>query len=167
MIGYPRSLHLRERQPSPQQRVGKNCSTSQTSSPRSSYPLRSFVRTARRQPSLVRLRETRMVRQAHTNRGCVPNEVEIGGLGRGVLLDRLRAEGIQLNDAAEALFADRRFETGSRTEVIAIVSVSVAELGFDEGATYRQLTARALESGLAECPLELGPHLRMQFLDQL
>ena len=42
----------------------------------------------------------------------------------------------------------------------------MAELGFGGGATYEQLTARALESGLVECPLELGPHLRVQFLDQ-
>ena len=50
--------------------------------------------------------------------------------------------------------------------VLEIAARSVADLGFDSGATYEQLTARALESGLAECPLELGPHLRMQFLDQ-
>jgi hypothetical protein len=43
---------------------------------------------------------------------------------------------------------------------------TVADLGFVEGATYQQLTARALESGLVECPLELGPHFRLQFLDQ-
>ena len=52
------------------------------------------------------------------------------------------------------------------SQVIEIATVSVAELGFGEGATYGQLIARALESGLAECPLELGPHLRLQFLDQ-
>ncbi|NUP08117.1 MAG: hypothetical protein HOW73_18880 [Polyangiaceae bacterium] len=54
----------------------------------------------------------------------------------------------------------------SQSQVIEISARSVADLGFDSGATYGQITARALESGLAECPLELGPHLRMQFLDQ-
>jgi hypothetical protein len=48
-----------------------------------------------------------------------------------------------------------------------MASLSVAELGFSEGATYPQITARALEAGLTECPLELGPHLRVQFPDQL
>ena len=53
-----------------------------------------------------------------------------------------------------------------QSKVIEIAALSVAGLGFGEGATYEQLTARALESGLVECPLELGPHLRMQFLNQ-
>ena len=44
--------------------------------------------------------------------------------------------------------------------------MSVAELGFADGATYGQLTVRALDFGLVECPLELGPHLRTQFLNQ-
>ena len=30
----------------------------------------------------------------------------------------------------------------------------------------RSLVSRALASGLGECPLELGPHLRLQFSDQ-
>ena len=44
--------------------------------------------------------------------------------------------------------------------------MSVAELGFDEGATYDQLVESALASGLVECPLELGPSLRLAFVDQ-
>jgi hypothetical protein len=54
----------------------------------------------------------------------------------------------------------------SQSKVIQIVVLSVADLGFEEGATYEQLTARALESGLVESPLELGPHLRVQFPNQ-
>ena len=37
---------------------------------------------------------------------------------------------------------------------------------FGVGGTYDQLTARALASGFVECPLEVGPYLRLQFLDQ-
>ena len=51
-------------------------------------------------------------------------------------------------------------------QIIEITSLSVVDLGFSEGAKYGQLIARALESGLVECPLGLGPHLRMQFLEQ-
>jgi hypothetical protein len=44
------------------------------------------------------------------------------------------------------------------SKVIDIAVVSVSGLGFREGATYEQLTSRALESGLVECPIELAPH---------
>src|SRR5262245_58391974 len=82
------------------------------------------------------------------------------------LRQTLRDHKVQLNQAAEALFDDRRFTPLSQSKVIEIAFLSVADLGFGEGATYEQLTARAFQSGLVECPLELGPHLRLQFLDQ-
>ena len=82
------------------------------------------------------------------------------------LIQELRKHNVLLNQAAEALFEDRRFTTLRQRKVIEITCLSVADLGFVEGATYQQLTARALESGLVECPLELGPHFRLQFLDQ-
>ena len=87
-------------------------------------------------------------------------------MSRSELLAALREHNIQLNQYAEALFDDRRFTTLRRQHVVEIVALSVAELGFGEGATYGQIIARALESGWVECPLELGPHLRMQFPDQ-
>lgn len=96
----------------------------------------------------------------------MPGEVSIGGLSRSELLAALREHDVQLNQAAEALFADPRFTTLGARHVIRIAALSVAELGFGEGATYGQLITRALESGLVECPLELGPHLRMQFRNQ-
>jgi hypothetical protein len=96
----------------------------------------------------------------------MPTAVRVGGMKKPALLQALRAHKVQLNLAAVALFEDRRFTLISQNQVIEIATLSVADLGFGEGATYGQLTARALELGLAECPLELGPHLRMQFLDQ-
>jgi hypothetical protein len=96
----------------------------------------------------------------------MPREVRVGGVGKRELLERLRTQQVQLNRAAEVLFDDPRFVPLVHDQVFEIATRSVAELGFDEGATYKQLTGRALESGLAECPLELGPHLRVQFLDQ-
>ena len=103
---------------------------------------------------------------AESRRSFMPTAVTIGGLGKSELLVALRERRVQLNQAAEALFEDPRFTTHGRQHVVEIAVVSVAELGFCEGATYGRLLARALESGLVECPLELGPHLRIQFLDQ-
>src|SRR5262245_46889232 len=93
--------------------------------------------------------------------------VHIGGMGKTDLLQGLRTHNVQLNPAAEALFADSRFTPQIERQVIEIASFSVADLGFEQGASYEQLVGRAIESRLVECPLELGPRLRMQFLDQM
>ena len=47
-----------------------------------------------------------------------------------------------------------------------MVVVSVAELGFKDGATREQIYARAKELGLDLCPAEVGPQLRLQYKDQ-
>jgi hypothetical protein len=83
------------------------------------------------------------------------------------LLRALREHGVELNAYAEALFEDDRFTTVDRPRVVPIAALSVADLGFGEGVTYAPLIARALESGLTECPLELGPHLRLQLPEQI
>jgi hypothetical protein len=103
---------------------------------------------------------------ADSRRPFMPGSVSIGGLSKPELLAALRAHDVQLNQAAETLFEDPRFTTLRGRHVVEIAALSVADLGFGEGATYGQLVARALESGLVECPLELGPHLRMQLRDQ-
>jgi hypothetical protein len=92
--------------------------------------------------------------------------VRVGGVAKSALLQALREHKVQLNKAAEVLFEDPRFAPSCACEVVDIVSRSVADLGFREGATYGQLAARASASGLVECPRELGPHLRLQFVDQ-
>ena len=49
-------------------------------------------------------------------------------------------------------------ETGAE-----LVVVSVAELGFKNGATRKEIYDRALELGLVLCPVEVGPQLRLQY----
>jgi hypothetical protein len=97
----------------------------------------------------------------------LPSTVRIGGVEKVELLRALREHGIRLNHAAEALFQDGRFALSKQARLVQITTRSVADLGFGDGASYAQLVARALESRLAECPLELAPHLRMQLIDQL
>lgn len=104
--------------------------------------------------------------QADSRWAAIPATVSIGGVSKLELRALLRQHNIQLNEAAASLFEDPRFTTHSRQHVVEIAARSVAELGFGEGATYEQLIARGRESGLVECPLELGPHLRTQYLAQ-
>ena len=112
-----------------------------------------------------------MVTRTNSGPSCMrdtlfPNPVHIGGMDKRELIQALRQQSVQLNQAAEVLFDDPRFTPLPQSKVIEIALVSVSALGFGEGATYQQLTERALKSGLVECPLELGPHLRLQFPDQ-
>jgi hypothetical protein len=51
------------------------------------------------------------------------------------------------------------------TEVELMVA-SVEGLGFPNGATYARIYKRAKELGLELCPAEVGPQLRLQYLDQ-
>ncbi|MBV9110502.1 MAG: helicase, partial [Gemmatimonadetes bacterium] len=89
--------------------------------------------------------------------------VRVGGATKAELLTRLAAAQVQLNQLAKDLFADPRFTTATTVSVIEAVEISVSELGLPSGGTTSQLFERATFAGLSLCPLELGPHLRLQF----
>lgn len=95
-----------------------------------------------------------------------PREVPIGGVSKAALLRRLHAAGVQLNEAAQTLFDDARFAPTSTATSVSVRSESVAGLGFREGATFAEIRARSADLGLSLCPLELGPHLRLEDLAQ-
>jgi hypothetical protein len=92
--------------------------------------------------------------------------VSIGGTPKDELRSQLVRAGIRLNPMAEALFADPRFTVApSRTEVDVSVC-SVQSLGLFAGGTFDQVVEAARRHGLSLCPPELGPHLRLQYVDQ-
>ena len=92
--------------------------------------------------------------------------VHIGGVKKEELRSRLQRAGVLLNEAAATLFANVRFTTSLSSEPMKAATLSVAELGFPDGATFATIVERANRNGLLLCPLELGPHLRLQFTDQ-
>ena len=96
----------------------------------------------------------------------VHREVAIGRVSKSHLLTQLAAAGVELNAAAQALFASELFTVLETTRSVSTVELSVGQLGFLEGATQPQLFEQALSLGLRLAPIELGPHLRLQCLDQ-
>ena len=55
----------------------------------------------------------------------------------------------------------------AREEIdVDLVVISVDELGFGKGALYSQISERALAWGLALCPAEVGPALRLAYENQ-
>jgi len=93
-------------------------------------------------------------------------EIRIGGMSKSDLLNALQAERVQLNEAALTLFTHGEFTTSPSVSLVLTVELTVADLGFDKGATIAQIHASAAAHGLSLCRLELAPALRLQYLDQ-
>lgn len=102
----------------------------------------------------------------YPNCPVVARSVRIGGMTKPELLAALRARGVELNELGLALFARDEFTTAEAAAVVASVELTVADLGFAEGATGDAILERAAALGLSPCPLELAPHLRLSYLDQ-
>jgi hypothetical protein len=96
----------------------------------------------------------------------VTRRLRVGGTGKSELLSQLESAGVRLNEAARTLFADGRCTTSPDSSLIDIVELSVARLAFNSGATFTQIVEHATGLGLSLCPLELGPHFRLQYTDQ-
>jgi hypothetical protein len=92
--------------------------------------------------------------------------VEIGGLTKTQLIEKLQQSFILMNEYGERLFADDRFTTSEIKYTLQTVELTVGDLGFPDGATTTLIFTKARELGLELCPLELGPYLRLEYLDQ-
>ena len=80
------------------------------------------------------------------------------------LKQALTASGCRVNDRASELLKNI---TVCPVEVeVDLVVVSVAELGFPNGATRKEIYECAIEFGYKLCPPEVGPKLRLQYNDQ-
>ncbi|RJO58882.1 hypothetical protein C4546_04755 [Candidatus Parcubacteria bacterium] len=71
--------------------------------------------------------------------------------------------GIRVGDYASSMLKHSMFTLASALE---LVRVSVADLGFPSGATRAQIYEAALCNGLSLCPAEVGPQVRLQYMDQ-
>ena len=91
--------------------------------------------------------------------------VRVGGVGKRELRSRLESRGIKINAVGEALFAHDGFVTSEVSSLLETAEVTVASLGHAHGNTLAPIYESARAIGLCLCPLELGPHLRLQLLD--
>lgn len=80
----------------------------------------------------------------------------------------LEAYGYKASDWVKDLLSKAAFLASVALQEIEVdlVNVSVAELGFADGAYLKDIYKRALELGLSLCPAEVGPQLRLQYKDQ-
>jgi hypothetical protein len=98
--------------------------------------------------------------------GAIRRAVRVGGLTKAALLGALQHAGVELNEIGRTLFAHPGFTTAGEVSTIETVELAVADLAGPAGADMATILERADTRGLAPCPLELGPHLRLQYRDQ-
>ena len=78
----------------------------------------------------------------------------------------LEKKDYRIGDWARDMLGQKVFTVATAEEAVDLVRLSVADLGFKEGARYDAIYARAIELGLELCPAEVGPQLRVQYPDQ-
>lgn len=93
-------------------------------------------------------------------------EVSVGGLSRAELFSRLASNGVLLNVHAETLLSRAVVDRQPR-RIIVVAERSVADLGLAEGATFPTIFRIAQQQGLALCPPDTGPYLRLALDDQV
>lgn len=104
--------------------------------------------------------------QIYPNCPTIARTIQVGGLTKSELLHELHSNAISLNEAGERLFASELFTTAATRYAVPTVELAVCDLGLPAGASSAEIYVRAGMLGLGFCPLELGPHLRLQYLDQ-
>ena len=97
---------------------------------------------------------------------AITRTLEISGLTKFQLIQKLENHSIRLNEYAEKLLSDDKFIPSKNKYSVTTVTLTVKDLGFPEGATMPQIVKRASDVGLGLCPLEVGPYLRLEYLDQ-
>ena len=80
--------------------------------------------------------------------------------------DALEAAKIKIGDAAEELLGRPAFAYVRGKTDVELTLVSAAELGVETESALVDVYKRARELGLALCPAEVGPQLRLDYRDQ-
>lgn len=107
---------------------------------------------------------------AITNKDMYPNTttriVEVGGLTKSQLINKMQQQNIRMNGLGKILFAADSFTTSSHPYVVKTVELSVQDIGLPEGGALTEIYRKANQLGLELCPLEVGPFLRLDYLNQ-
>ncbi|HTR49465.1 MAG TPA: hypothetical protein VMJ10_02085 [Kofleriaceae bacterium] len=88
-------------------------------------------------------------------------------LGTGVdLMKALKRARMRVSPWARKLLANRALRVARKPTELALARVTAKQLGFAKGARLGTIYRRLPRLGLALCPAEAGPQLRLQYPDQ-
>ncbi len=93
--------------------------------------------------------------------------IACGGASADELVKQLVRHDVSLNPYAEQLLSDPNFPTSTQSVECRTVQVRARDLGFPDGAFFSDITRAATTVGLEVCPLELAPHFRLQFPEEI
>ncbi|HLG48147.1 MAG TPA: hypothetical protein VKY24_18030 [Reyranella sp.] len=79
---------------------------------------------------------------------------------------RLRQVNCGIGEYGNEILRSRKFAIATKPTRVRLTLVRVCDLGFSAHTSYADIRARAGEFGLNECPAEVGPVLRLEYLDQ-
>src|SRR3989344_6224344 len=92
--------------------------------------------------------------------------IEIGGKTAKELKSALDKSKINVSDYSENILNSKNFAVLKNQERVTLVRLKVHDLGFENGATTKEIYKRAEELGLELCSAEVGPHYRLKYTDQ-
>lgn len=93
--------------------------------------------------------------------------IKLGGLKVIDEIHRvLERGGFRVGCHVNEMLGRMALEVVSAGTEVGLVRVTIAELGFKNGAACKDIYKRALELGLMLCPVEVGIQLRLQYKDQ-
>lgn len=84
------------------------------------------------------------------------------GIKSGHELHEILTKGCEIDNWGSAILNDSAFIVSPEEIKVRLVAISVAELGFKDGAVRVEIYKRAKELGLRQCPSEVGPQLCLQ-----
>ena len=90
--------------------------------------------------------------------------IEIGGQSLSQIQKEIKKNKIQVSRYANDIF--KKTPLAKKKSKLNLVLLTVKELGFENGATYKEICDKAKSLGLELCPAETGIQLRLQYLDQ-
>lgn len=76
----------------------------------------------------------------------------------------IKASGAEIGSYANELLS--KMPVSDKVQSLNLVKISVKDLGFTETTSLKDIYKRAKEQGLDLCPAEVGPALRLAYLDQ-
>ena len=90
----------------------------------------------------------------------------IGGQNKEELQKELAQGKFEVSSSAKALMNNPEFSTAEKQENMELVFLTVKDLGFPQGTKTADIYQKAKDLGLELCPAELGPQLRLQYMNQ-
>jgi hypothetical protein len=93
-------------------------------------------------------------------------QIEIGGKTKQELIVLLKKNGYRITGDVRFMMRHEEFTTSKNPEKEQFIRLRVADLGFPNSATTKEIFERAASLGLELCPPEVGPHYRLQYTNQ-